>query len=130
MAHRTLHLPSRVLAAALLTAALSAQNLVRDIGPPDGSNVGSSPAAFVQVGNLAFFTADDGYGVELWRTDGTAAGTWLVEDLAPGRTSCHPRDLTALGTLLVFTADVPGLGREMWRSDGTAAGTYCLGDVA
>ena len=32
-----------------------------------------------------FFIADDGAdGMELWKSDGTAAGTVLVKDISPG----------------------------------------------
>jgi ELWxxDGT repeat protein len=37
------------------------------------------------MGDVLFFAADDGVnGRELWRSDGTAAGTGLVADLVPG----------------------------------------------
>ncbi|NJO05996.1 MAG: hypothetical protein HC876_11005, partial [Chloroflexaceae bacterium] len=57
------------------TAALTG-TLVLDIHPgPQGSN----PQDFVLVGDVVYFTADDGSsGRELWRSDGTAAGTVLV----------------------------------------------------
>ena len=46
-----------------------ADNLMANINP-GGS--GSSPGLFVEVGDNAFFTADDGStGRELWKTDGT-----------------------------------------------------------
>ena len=40
---------------------------------------------FVEWNGLVYFAADDGInGYELWRTDGTEAGTALVADLLPG----------------------------------------------
>lgn len=42
----------------------------------------SDPVSFVNVGGTLFFTADDGvHGRELWRSDGTRAGTVLVKDI-------------------------------------------------
>ena len=39
----------------------------------------------VAIGSTAYFTADDGvHGEELWKSDGTAAGTVLVKDINPG----------------------------------------------
>ena len=41
--------------------------------------------AFVEWNGLVYFAADDGItGYELWRTDGSEAGTALVADLLPG----------------------------------------------
>ena len=33
--------------------------------------------------NLYFFTNDNSYGYELWKTDGTETGTVLVKDINP-----------------------------------------------
>jgi ELWxxDGT repeat protein len=79
---------------------------------------------FAAAGGLAFFAVSDGLrGSELWRSDGTAAGTFLLGDLCPGICSSSPRSLTALGSRVFFIAE-DGLGRSaLWSSDGTVAGT-------
>lgn len=48
------------------------------------------------------------HGAELWRTDGTSAGTELVVDSVPGPGSSYPYTLTVAGDSLLF-ADVGGL---------------------
>jgi ELWxxDGT repeat protein len=54
----------------------------------------------------------------------------LVADLAPGRESSDPRDLTAMNRTLFFTAWTPGHGRQLWKTNGTAAGTVMLTQVS
>ena len=48
------------------------------------------------LGNALVFVADDGgeYGAELWRSDGTSAGTRLLKDICPGACSSSPTSLT------------------------------------
>ncbi|MGV3661547.1 MAG: ELWxxDGT repeat protein, partial [Prosthecobacter sp.] len=73
------------------------------------------PTNFAQVGNLAYFSATTAaHGTELWKTDGTEAGTVLVSDLNPGATSSSPANLTLVGTKLYFTATVAGIGTELF----------------
>ncbi|HEV8242315.1 MAG TPA: ELWxxDGT repeat protein [Thermoanaerobaculia bacterium] len=83
------------------------------------------------AGSKVYFTADDGsHGRELWATDGTAAGTGMVADLAPGLDSSHPSNFFPFGSDLLFGAYGPGFTRPLWRTNGTAAGTVALGDAA
>jgi ELWxxDGT repeat protein len=56
----------------------------------------------------------------LWITDGTAAGT---VELARG---VSPRNLTVLGTVVLFTGVDANGNSWLWVSDGTAAGTLQL----
>src|SRR6185369_3358206 len=49
---------------------------------------GWPPGSFIERAGLAYFIASDGVaGLELWRTDGTTAGTSQVKDVCPGRCS-------------------------------------------
>lgn len=90
----------------------------------------SSPRALTTTARGTFFTADDGrHGRELWRSDGTRAGTVLVEDVRPGRGGSNPTALRAVGNTLFFTADDGVHGRELWRSDGTRTGTVLVKDI-
>jgi len=83
------------------------------------------------LGSKVYFSYDDGVaGRELWVSDGTAAGTRMVEDLNPGPGSSHPRELQAVGAILLFSASDGVHGFEPWRSNGTALGTRLLHDIA
>jgi ELWxxDGT repeat protein len=90
----------------------------------------SAPADLTAAGGLLFFTATTPpFGRELWRTDGTTAGTVLVADLLPGPDDSTPGWLTAAGGVLYFAARHPAAGLELHRSDGTAAGTALVRDL-
>ncbi len=59
---------------------------------------------------------------ELWRTDGTAAGTELVTELGG---ASFIQDLVPTGSLL-FAHTLASGASELWATDGTAAGTELL----
>jgi len=112
--------------------------LLADLQPGPSSSLGTYPEGLlmssaggpaVTVGTL-FFVADDGaHGRELWKTDGTAAGTALVRDINPGAAPSDPTELTVAAGRLFFVADDGPHGRELWVSDGTAAGTHMVLDI-
>lgn len=76
-----------------------------------------------------FFPAVGPDGVELWRTDGTDTGTYVIKDIYPTSISSFPRDFTAVGNTLFFTANTPNEGRELWKSNGTTKGTMLVKDT-
>jgi ELWxxDGT repeat protein len=79
------------------------------------------------------FAADDGVvGVELWKTDGTEAGTVLIKDVYPGLDTSLPQVgfLKVLGNSALFEATDGVAGYELWKTDGTAAGTVMVKDIA
>lgn len=85
------------------------------------------PRELTDVDGTLFFVADDGlHGRELWRSDGTAAGTVLVRDIHPGLRSSDPFCLTHVDGILFFLVD-EARGPCLWKSDGTADGTVKVG---
>jgi len=80
---------------------------------------------------LLFISADDGVvGRELFATDGTTAGTFLVKDInANTGASADPRNLVVAGGVTYFVATDGMTGRELWKTDGTAVGTVMVKDI-
>ncbi len=88
------------------------------------------PRHLVSLGGFAVMAADDGvHGTELWRTDGTAAGTTLLKDIYPGSYPSTPRDLIRVGDAVYFTAEDELHGLELWVTDGTTDGTHLVRDL-
>ena len=83
----------------------------------------AAPKSMTVAGSTLYFSATTlEYGAELWKSDGTAAGTSLVADLRFGPLGSYPSGLTAFGTGLAFIAgDDDGTWLSITR--GTAATT-------
>lgn len=100
--------------------------LVKDINPLYQS-AGSQPDRFASLGNIAVFeatTAEEGR--ELWASDGTAAGTFLLADVCPGACSANLRGLLATPKGYFFSAGNQFGERELWVTRGTPASTIRL----
>lgn len=79
---------------------------------------------FSVVGDVMYFRGYDvTHGAELWRTDGTTAGTFMVKDLKPGTASTVMGSFCAIGSDVFFNAAATGFEQKLWKTDGTAAGT-------
>lgn len=100
--------------------------LLLDINPGPAD---SDPRHFTPFAGHVYFSALCNGDRELWRTDGTVAGTTFVQTIWPERfvASNGVGELTTNGQLLVFTAYDWTAGAELWATDGNAA--YLLTDV-
>jgi ELWxxDGT repeat protein len=81
------------------------------------------PRTTAVVGTTLFFVGyDPATGVDVWKTDGTEAGTVLVHDVHTGTWDVRrPGHFVPLGEELFFSEET-----RVWKSDGTAAGTVVV----
>lgn len=89
-----------------------------------------SVSGLTAVGTNLYFVADDGVsGPELWKTNGTSAGTVRVKDIRPGASGSEPSALTNVRGVLYFSADDGVNGRELWKTNGSPLGTVLVKDI-
>ncbi len=92
---------------------------------------GVATSNIVVSNGVGYFQAYDGNqaNVGLWRTDGTAAGTYSI---TPSGVSLNPADISPVAdgrTVFIDQSNADGSG-PLWVTDGTAAGTHALVDAA
>ena len=118
--------------------------------PSQGRAQGAFPIRFgvseLPLSEPFFFVRDDpATGEELWVTDGTRSGTFLLRDVNPGLNpdAPAPRPLartgvpdsrwftaSVVGGRVVFAEFEPVTGYEVWATDGTPIGTVQLADAS
>jgi ELWxxDGT repeat protein/cysteine-rich repeat protein len=107
-------------------------SLVRDINI-GGNGVESNPLPHspIALDDAVLFRGRDGrVGSELWRTDGTAAGTVLVRNLNGAASSLDFGFAGArLRSFALYRGFAAATGVELYRSDGTLGGTWQLADI-
>ena len=104
--------------------------MVKDINP--GNSGSLQVPHFTGVNNLLFFNAMNGTsGFELWKSDGTNAGTVMVKDIFPGIPSGIISNSipTSYNSTLYFNANNGLDGIEPWKSDGTETGTVMIKNI-
>lgn len=105
--------------------------LVYSFTPSAGfSNVGifySVPAHYKNYsvdGNILYFSAFDATnGKELWRTDGTPAGTIMIKDIKAGTGTSQSSGFCKIPSTTLFIAQSVGLESKLWKTNGTTVGT-------
>ncbi|WP_337042674.1 T9SS type A sorting domain-containing protein [Emticicia sp. 17c] len=90
----------------------------------------SFPLFLGQVNGKTIFTAYSAQvGTEIWATDGTSAGTYLIKDIIsginrPSNTPPTPAVAVKNGYLYFASSQLnSNQNAEIWRTDGTSAGT-------
>jgi len=108
----------------------AAPHLLADLAA--GRSAESAFAYPISVPGIAYgyvVATDPTYGTELWRSDGTAAGTYRLTDICPGRCDSSPLVFGEVGGLALFLADDGASGRELWATDGTRGGERRVADL-
>lgn len=91
------------------------------------------------INNIVYFSAYDIgansgntlYGEELWRSDGTPSGTYMLKDINIGQDGSKHNNyqFKAINSTIVFSATDGINGVELWKTDGTEAGTVLLKNI-
>ncbi len=111
--------------------------LVKDVNKTDpsvssdgSSSDGLGQSNLTSANGLLYFWVDDAvHGNEIWRSNGTAAGTYLLKDIFPGKGGSAAEGFTGVNGVVYFVADNGVQGRELWKTDGTPAGTMLVKDI-
>jgi len=95
-------------------------------------------SAMLVVGSKLYMIACDTpeHGSELWASDGTAGGTYLVKEINPALNASgvmyfgfSDYSLTAYNDHVYFYGNDGIHGTELWKSDGTDTGTLMVRDI-
>jgi len=97
----------------------------------EGSGAAPGKPPLFKLDNQAYFiNAPATTGADLWKSDGTTAGTVIVKDItSAGEGNITFRFMDQINDLLYFiTLDSATGNSSLWQSDGTADGTVLINE--
>ena len=108
--------------------------LVKDIEPGAVGSIDINiiSGLFTNGSYLLFAANTTGSGDELWKSDGTAAGTVLLKEINTGNSnadSSNPREFYPYNNMVLFLATDATHGEELWKTDGSSGGTVLVKDI-
>ena len=110
-------------------AAEPASNRVRRVSDFTSAHTTQSdaPSRLLALGDQVLYVDRDYRDIDLWVSDGRAAGTRLLRQLC-GASYCTLQSWVSTGSLAFLRVEESGYGQRerVWRTDGTAAGTFPL----
>jgi len=99
----------------------SSQSMVIDANTSGGAGI----SLMTDANGVLYYKGNDGiHGKELWKSDGTEAGTNMIIDLYPGGDGSELYEICYSGGNVFFYAKSDDTGGALWVTDGTEAGTF------
>jgi ELWxxDGT repeat protein len=115
------------------STATNAQKLFKDLVPGMSGSyaAGSYPQGFTNVKGTMYFYGNEGSptsAFDLFKTDGTAAGTVVVKSaIIPYTTFGSPINyFSDFNGTVVFATNTNNVGFQLWKTDGTSSGTAAI----
>ena len=94
------------------------------------SSANSLQKNIILYNDMLFYPGVSGSEIELWKSNGTTAGTEMVRDINPSvRGIVLSSPLVKVNNLVLFGGATDSFGHELWVSDGTESGTKMIKDI-
>jgi ELWxxDGT repeat protein len=98
---------------------------LKKIRLPNKLNISEDIIQYTTLNGVFYFSAfDNSNGFELWKSDGTTAGTILVKNINYSVLDSNPLQMNFLNNKIYFFANTFSHGHELWTSDGNEAGHF------
>src|SRR4051794_36335587 len=107
---------------------LLSASLIKDINTLQGAVNGTT--AMIWAGNVAYLVQDDAvHGPELWKTDGTTAGTAMADELSPGSAASSLGLIFGIGNGVARSGYSPVYGDELFKDPARTFAAFSNGTL-